>query len=1206
MTKHMSRFFSIYLFCILFSALAFPWGTAMALCPIIPDGTYIEAENFVSRHDTYAGANNHDRFTIISVTGTNGGKVIAAGKSGGGGVTPYNEILEYPVYFSQAGTYYMWVRGKGNNSNSDSVFFTVDSEPWSAWNLGPTYTSYVWKNTIQVGSDNTIHIDAAGEHTLKLAMRESYTRIDGIYITSDSGDVPTDDDVPGKVTTINPKADCSGAFWAVAPTNLGPTTFEGYNADPVNITLTNAAAGITSTGAKISSNQSWVSVDHTDIPDLAPGDTHTLTVNFNTTGLSDGIHNAELTITGSASNAPVKIPVTLLVKEAPSTASCGEIPLYAESLVNPGVMVMLDTSGSMKTSVQIAWGQYQRRIDIAEDVIEEVFEDRSIAWGFATWTGSSLDGHTYKKDYTNFRVGVHEHDQAHQDALQDKADDGYPKGNTPLVPALRAGLKYFKSLRQDGHYKELYSKLSCQPRIIVLITDGYGNVDTSNTTIDKVMDDLIKEEISVVTVGFGLSDATQLQRIVNKMTTAGNASDSDYLYSLHKKNSSGKTVPFMATTRTDFIKAMNDIVSNVKSQIFHGASPAATTATDNGAVLLTSSFDASDWTGNITATKFNKFTGALETSALWNAETVMPANTNHWFIYDDASSSGVAGFHPTLSPDAKKSACQLAMGDIINSSPAIVGLPPYQYRFDDYFDTFKYSSAIMNRDETAYVAANDGALHAFSLSDGVEKWRFYPRAVRVKLAEAVTNPKADRCSSTYCHRFLLDGSPRPADIYTGSKGWRTILTTGLGRGGSAFFAIDITFGESFNAPNKIIDSTSVPVRSEYLWEFTDPELGKATSLPETTRLHTSSGGSGWATLFGSGNALTDPAQADKEAYLFAVDAWNMNKVWLDAGGNKTSRLKLSAATLKNDSAGIPLAMDTHNNDYISDRVYVGNQYGNLYRIKDIGYDQMPVSQLFFDAKKTDRSTPALSKPAAAYAGGSDYWIYFGTGQYETQLDKSTGFQQYFFGLFDPGASKASPYTRPELVSYTANIVEGYALNQEGDKIDINKDGVIDTKDQRRYRTLTCDNPGINSVCNPDKKSWVIKLASGVTASERVLSQPSVSSGTVKFTTFIPDDDVCEGSGDTWIMAVDWETGAPKEEEVFKGKGHQVVDKDGNIHETVGYFVAAGKPSGQIVRYNTVGFVGTTNGSPDGQPVTAIPFNEKGMGARLKAWQQQFK
>jgi hypothetical protein len=150
-------------------------------------------------------------------------------------------------------------------------------------------------------------------------------------------------------------------------------------------------------------------VDDGTVPALAVDQCHTVTVIFSTSALAAGTHTATLTITssGSVENSPLEIPITLLIKTAPSSAACGEIPLYAENLVNPAIMIQLDTSGSMGNYMNTDDG-YMTRIAIAEDVLKEVFLDRSISWGFATWAGgngySSDSGSAYDY-YTTYRIG---------------------------------------------------------------------------------------------------------------------------------------------------------------------------------------------------------------------------------------------------------------------------------------------------------------------------------------------------------------------------------------------------------------------------------------------------------------------------------------------------------------------------------------------------------------------------------------------------------------------------------------------------------------------------------------------------------------------------------------------------------------------------------------------------------------------------------
>jgi len=1192
--------------------------TARASCNIDPQGTYIDAEDYSGSRDLAGNANANTRFREITMSGAKGGTVLKAGSSGYAAKTPGNEVKEYTVKFTQAGTYYMWMRGIGYNRNNDSVFFTVDDDAWKAWNYGGRYGAFVWTKSMQVGSSNTIDISTTGFHTLKIAMREANSVIDGFFITQSNYSSLDDSTVAGK-TAIDPSAGCSSALWTLDTASIQASCYETYDAEDITLTLTNdGVADDTSTGTITCNPSSWLSVSD-PIPALGVGESHTVTVSFNTAGLAPGVHTGGITFTssgGTVLNAPLAIPVTMTVKKVPTTASCGQIPLFAENIVSPAIMVQLDTSGSMRNSMSVGNGQYKTRIAIAEEVLAQLFEDQTIEWGFATWAGgnarSSDDGKS-SGYYTTYRIGCHTHDDDHQTALQDKADDGHASGNTPLVPCMNAGLQYFQEQRKDDYYQAHFTQVSCQPRLLVIITDGQGNTGTNNTKIDNVMDDLTDAGITVVAVGFGLSNASQLDRIVKEMQTAGEKRDDDYLYHLHKENAAGTAVPFMAQNEAEFIAAMTDIVSGFKAQMFHGASPALSTSATDGAILLDASFDATDWSGNLSARKFNTFTGALETSYLWEAGDMIPSPVNG-FIYDStAVSGGYVSAYTESSIEGDNFLCK-ALGDIVNSAPAIAGkVPPYYYKFDDYF-TFKYNAAVYNRDAMAYVGANDGALHAFRLADGVEKWRFYPGAVASKIANAQSDPAQDMCAPAYCHKFLLDGSPELADIYVDpTTGWRTILTTGLGKGGCAFFSLDITHGEDFDAADD--------VKSTFLWEFTDDDLGLATSDPVTARVANGSSSTGWVTFFGSGEAETTAAQSAKEAYLFAVKSNDASSVWVDPGGNDVYKVKLSSVPLPDDKTSPPIVVDTHNDDYIYDHIYLGNLYGNLYRVSDIGFNQVPDADILFDSGNTDHSTPVSARPAHAYESNGNLWVYFGTGRYSEQIDKVSTARQYFYGLYDENAatndSGAAPYTPSGLALLETDIVAAYALDGDGRRVDMDGDGDVDSDDKYTYRTISCSSPDAEGRCNPGKESWALKLytPSAGGPSERIITQPLITSGIVFIVTFVPDGDVCQGNGDAWILAADWKTGETVSNQVFDINGDGTIDDAdktveddaGVVHKVAGFYLGGGRPSATIAIYGSNIAVGGTGGLLSGEapltPGSLIRVNLPDQDTTLRSWQQ---
>ncbi len=126
------------------------------------------------------------------------------------------------------------------------------------------------------------------------------------------------------------------------------------------------------------------------------------------------------------------------------------------------------------------------------------------------------------------------------------------------------------------------------------------------------------------------------------------------------------------------------------------------------------------------------------------------------------------------------------LGDIINGAPVFVGKPPFAYT-DAGYTNFVSSKTNPARPPMIYVGANDGMLHAFSASTGIEKWAYVPGAVMPKMFRL-----ADSEYPT-SHESYVDAEPAIGDIYDKAAGaWKTILVGGLGLGGKAYYALDIT------------------------------------------------------------------------------------------------------------------------------------------------------------------------------------------------------------------------------------------------------------------------------------------------------------------------------------------------------------------------------------------------------------------------------
>jgi type IV pilus assembly protein PilY1 len=263
--------------------------------------------------------------------------------------------------------------------------------------------------------------------------------------------------------------------------------------------------------------------------------------------------------------------------------------------------------------------------------------------------------------------------------------------------------------------------------------------------------------------------------------------------------------------------------------------------------------------------------------------------------------------------------------------------------------------------------------------------------------------------------------------------------------------------------------------------------------------------------------------------------------------------------LKNDALAPPMPADLKG-DYLSDSLYLGNLYGYMYRVKNIGKGMVPEISKLYENVSGDQSNPIRAKADYAYTIDENLIrVYFGTGIYERQVDKYASEQQFFFGLKDNYTShKTYKYTDADLAKLTAVYV-------------------TDEVTGKTFRDIT----GTNA----NKDSWVIGLDNttpGLLGSERVITQPLVVAGLVFFASFIPDEDVCEGNGRSWLFAVDYETGLAPTEPVFDINEDGVIDDRDvvKIGETTlipaAVSLGAGQPSKPVLHKDTM-FVTTTGG-----------------------------
>ena len=115
------------------------------------------------------------------------------------------------------------------------------------------------------------------------------------------------------------------------------------------------------------------------------------------------------------------------------------------------------------------------------------------------------------------------------------------------------------------------------------------------------------------------------------------------------------------------------------------------------------------------------------------------------------------------------------MGDIYHSEMVVVGAPSAETAFvsqnqEAYFRSIKVTmlGRLQNlQEETIYVGANDGMLHAIDTSDGTERWAFVPPLLAPSLPNIV-NVNLNKSTGVRGGSnaiYGVDGSPVVHDMY---------------------------------------------------------------------------------------------------------------------------------------------------------------------------------------------------------------------------------------------------------------------------------------------------------------------------------------------------------------------------------------------------------------------------------------------------------
>jgi type IV pilus assembly protein PilY1 len=450
------------------------------------------------------------------------------------------------------------------------------------------------------------------------------------------------------------------------------------------------------------------------------------------------------------------------------------------------------------------------------------------------------------------------------------------------------------------------------------------------------------------------------------------------------------------------------------------------------------------------------------------------------------------------------------VGDVVNAKARPVGTPSAQYSSvtNPGYDKFKADYA--RRIPMVYVGTNAGMVHAINGSltgadAGKEVFAYVPG---VSFAGPTSTPNinglAHLGNPDFKHRFMVDAPPLAADVDLGRTGgatagavnWRTLLLGGLGKGGKAIYALDITDPKAITDKAEG-DPQEAEAATKVMWEFTDPDLGYTYGQPVVvkTRKH------GWVVVVGSGYN-----NGNGKGYFFFINPSTGARLEkIEAPCDNTTCTPSNQAGLAHLNG---FMLDS--TDGTADTIYGGDLMGNVWRLDVSGTGDYPTPVKFATLTGSDgKVLPITSKPLPVVQPGTNRrYITVGTGRLLDPSDLNSGQAQRFFAILDGTnaafsndgtvAGKASDI--PKGVTFPLTVATMRQVSDLSQKI---------TLDLRK------------------EVGWYLDLgASAGGPGWRVLSDPVSFYGMVAFAATAPSSgNACSPNGSSRLYAVDLGTGS---------------------------------------------------------------------------------
>jgi type IV pilus assembly protein PilY1 len=578
----------------------------------------------------------------------------------------------------------------------------------------------------------------------------------------------------------------------------------------------------------------------------------------------------------------------------------------------------------------------------------------------------------------------------------------------------------------------------------------------------------------------------------------------------------------------------------------------------------------------------------------------------------------------------------------------------------------QYTTAEASRANIVYVGANDGFLHGFRAgatdsngnlittttpNDGQEVLAYMPGSTLLSAANSTTSTNCsvhgatqsqvqnihgvtpaigssalcvdaslDFANPQYGHNFFVDATPTTGDLFynanTGAGAvWHTWLVGGLGAGGAAIYAIDITTPGNFseaNASSVVLGEWNPStITCAIAPTSCGGNLGNTFGTPQIRRLHNGQ----WGVIFGNGFGSST---GDAGIYVMTVSFSTSGKLTPNfyylstghAGGNGIAYTT-------------PVDLD---GDHITDYVYAGDLKGNVWRFDLTSASPSnwaaSAAPLFTTPSGQPISTQLLALSSTATGSPQKLMIEFATGQ-RTQVSNAAPVSfasgtQAIYGIWDWNMSAwnalsgtryasltastaatglSSPYTIPVPTTTTSSsslTAQTFTVNTTNTA----SAGIVEGTN-----VTVCWQGSTTCTTGNNKFGWYVNFVGGVTTpaglQEQAIFSPVYFQGSILVDSTVPADNIptsCASNLDTGFTYVLNVTNGG----IFNNAFPTYAPTTGNFANTL-----ANDPLAAGVQTNATGSVyvvqtvegkaniiyQTVSGSPSSQQIN-VPANTK--------------